>query len=74
MSALLIRHPRQRRATEADAAIEAARYERAEQHDDLMAMCSLAQLTADRSGDADAIRRVRHARSLLSEMLNLGDR
>ncbi len=70
MSVTIARHHAQ---TELEAASEAGRLERLEQVDDLMSMCALAMRTVERSGDLDAIRRVRHARSLLSELLNLSD-
>ena len=65
------RSPRHHAVTGDHAAIESARYERMQQLDDIAAVFSLALRTAERSGDADAVRRIRGARSLLSERLGL---
>jgi hypothetical protein len=65
------RAPGRYSATEADAATESARYERMQQAEDLAAVFRLALATAERYGDADAVRRIRGARSLLSERLGL---
>ncbi len=73
VSAVIVRRrpPGIRSATEAEAAIEAGRNERIQQAEDLAAVFQLALVTAQQRGDDDAVRRIRGARSLLSERLGL---
>ncbi len=70
VSALLSRHPRHEDA----AAVEVGRNEYTEWLDDINAVFSVALQVAQRAGNDDAARRIRAARSALSERLGLTDR